>query len=172
MEHNTKGRIGTSHCAFILQGDDNDFSGELWSVGFVAARNGGLWFASSTPNGRYVGLEVTTSDTPIDPGDLALWEQAVEVSYTFAAPPYLVVPLSPEGHQTDEVLQDIYFEEGASRIRAYKRGGAAAGAEKTLEPVSEPADPDQLTEQFLIEVWPEPAPAEGPNPKILKSPEK
>lgn len=147
------GRIATANNAFVLQGDDNDFSGDAWTAGFITARNGGLWFLCQSDN-QYVGVHVVVSAEPVSVQSLDDWQQVVECSYVFGAEPYFVVPLSAQGHRIDVALQDVYLDAGYTRVRAYKRLAAEADA-KGVDVNDEPSDdPADMAEQFRIELWP------------------
>lgn len=155
------GRILTAYGAFTLQGDPDSFSGVQWTAGFVTARDGGLWFRCGGDN-VYVAVEVNVGTDEPDLAPLEEWDQAVEFGMTFEVAPVLLVPLSPEGYETDVALQDIAFEQGPAFLRAYTRGGAelnkrvvALGSEQVRTRQS--ADPAAITEQVRIDVWPAPS---------------
>ena len=168
------GRILTAYGAFTLQGDPDSFSGVQWTAGFVTARGGGLWFRCGGDN-VYVAVEVNVGNAEPTLAPLEEWDEAVEFGMTFEVPPVLLVPLSPEGYETDITLQDIAFEEGPVFLRAYTRGGAelnqrvaTLGSEQVR--TNQSTDPAAITEQIRIDVWPAPS-AEAVNetqPHVLK----
>ena len=170
MHQTARGRIGTGHSSFILQGDDNDFSADLWTVGFITARQGVLWFLCGSQN-RYVGVDVEVADEALDPRDVGEWEHVVECTYTFAMPPYFRLPMSSQGFFTDPALVDLSLDAGPTRVRAYTRG-RRAGSEQSYTVGAPTADeqstdPDELVEQFRIELWPATDIAEDNEPRVL-----
>lgn len=139
----------------------DSFSGVQWTAGFVTARDGGVWFRCGGDN-VYVAVEVNVGTDEPDLAPLEEWDQAVEFGMTFEVAPVLLVPLSPEGYETDVALQDIAFEEGPAFLRVYTRGGAELnkrvvdlGSEHVR--TSQSTDPAAITEQLRIDVWPAPS---------------